>query len=300
MCTAGVASDDLVDIVWEDEHYYFVNKPAGVSVVGEENKPSFHDLVKAHARSCYGEQYQPNLLHRLDKGTSGLMVYAKSSCAAKHYLQLQDGKHKGAITKDYLAVVDGIPPKTEGRIVGSIAKSKDKLTFVVNRKQRRNNKRSKEVLTTYRVLATHTDKYAAATAVGLLSMRLFTGRKHQIRASCRKLGCSIIGDTRYGGGPHPSENLKGVQRRMMLHSHRVMFVGLPGSGPPLISGPPRSYLEQMTRAKSLSQDQQMCARAEVQTEGKVYDICCEPQPTSLWDVAAFPTAVANGCCDKYQ
>jgi 23S rRNA-/tRNA-specific pseudouridylate synthase len=103
--TTSPASTPVVDVVFEDEHYFFVHKPAGLVVAGqrpEENIVSFHDLVKQHSIKHYNGHW-PTLLHRLDKETSGLMVYAKTKEAAKHFLGLQE--KRGAITKEYLAVV---------------------------------------------------------------------------------------------------------------------------------------------------------------------------------------------------
>ena len=133
-----------VFVVFEDDSYFFVRKPPGLSVAGDvESEQSFHEQVKDYSIERYG--HQPNLLHRLDKGTSGLMVYAKSREAAKHYLKLQDTK--GAITKDYVAVVCGAPPAAAGRVAGGIAKSRDCRSFVV-----RGRGSGKAVLTTYKVL----------------------------------------------------------------------------------------------------------------------------------------------------
>merc|ERR1719483_1672472 len=82
---------DGVRVVHEDASYFFVEKPGGLCVAG--GVASFHEKVKRHALR-YGS-YQPGLLHRLDRGTTGLMVYAKTLEAARHYLRLQ--QERGAI-----------------------------------------------------------------------------------------------------------------------------------------------------------------------------------------------------------
>ena len=205
-CNGGPISNfHQLQVIFEDDDYFFVSKPSGLSVVGEAGKGGFHELVKEHAVREYS--HQPNLLHRLDKGTSGVMVYAKSADAAKHYLKLQDVR--AAITKDYLAIVAGVPPKPAGRIAGGIYASRDRRSFVVG-----SAKSGKRVLTTYRLLGSQED--STLGTLSKLSLRLFTGRKHQIRASCRKLGCPIVGDVQYGGPPHA---------RIHLHAHRVAFGG---------------------------------------------------------------------------
>lgn len=211
-----------IEVAFEDADYFFVIKPPGLVCTGEAGEvESFHQLVKAFAVGAYG--YQPGLLHRLDKGTSGLMCYAKRQEAAAHYLKLQ--AVRGAITKQYLAVVRGAPPKQAGRVEGGICKSSDMRTFVV-----RSKKSGKPVLTTYKVLrqAIHPDFGPVAS----LSLRLFTGRKHQIRASCRTMGCSIVGDVQYGGDAHHT---------MLLHAHRVAFTGVDGTEYNLTVPPPETW-----------------------------------------------------------
>ncbi|KAK3282855.1 hypothetical protein CYMTET_9426 [Cymbomonas tetramitiformis] len=207
----ALAVSNFVDIIFEDDDYFFVNKPPGISVAGEAGEPNgFHERVKLHARQTYG--HWPNLLHRLDKPTSGIMCYAKTEAAAKHYLRLQ--QTRGAITKDYLAVVQGGPQRDSGRIHGGICKSRDCTTFVV-----RGRRSGKEVLTTYRVLARGPSSAPKLGDLCGISLRLFTGRKHQIRASLRKLGCPIVGDEQYGGAPF---------HRLLLHAHRLAFTGEDG------------------------------------------------------------------------
>jgi 23S rRNA-/tRNA-specific pseudouridylate synthase len=193
-------------VLYEDDAYFFVHKPAGITVAGDDSA-TFHDAVKRHARINYGLDHL-NLLHRLDKGTSGIMVYAKSLDAARHYARLQE--RRGAITKDYVAVVGGTVPKAAGRVAGGICLSRDRTSYVV-----RGKKSGKSVLTTYKRLVVA--EHPRLGTVTSLSLRLFTGRKHQIRASCRHLGAPIVGDTRYGGMPYGT---------MLLHASRNSFVGM--------------------------------------------------------------------------
>jgi 23S rRNA-/tRNA-specific pseudouridylate synthase len=240
-----------------------VDKPAGFVVAGEaKGVLSFHDVVKAHAAQHY--THFPNLLHRLDKGTSGLMVYAKTLEAAKHYLKLQD--QDGAIAKDYLAVVAGALPSRQGELKGNIMRSKDKLTFIVVQ----NPKSGKPVHSFYRRLQstalTPTEAAAAPDLVAVaappahaanatltkakpaqevlfgVALRLGTGRKHQLRASLRSVGCSVVGDKRYGGpkfkanqhGIDSSGGVSGLRAEaILLHAHRVSF-----EGPVLAKGVP--------------------------------------------------------------
>ena len=242
------------------------------------------------------------------------MVFAKSKRAEKHFLRLYDVQH--GVTDDYLAIVEGTLAKSMGRVGGVITKSKDKHTYLIHKRKRSNsNRRSvrrdrqwKTVLTTYKVLSTNQpeterlqldDQSVEApsdstsviqreqtrsplhidTPLSLMSLRPFTSRKHQLRASCFSLGVSIVGDKQYGGHLHPDATLDKHERmRMLLHSHRIAFVGPPGSGPEGISGPARSRLEQSIQSK------QDVGGAAVQREGYVYDVVCEPTPSSVWSL----------------
>jgi 23S rRNA-/tRNA-specific pseudouridylate synthase len=244
-------------VVFEDEDYFFVRKPPHVTVAGdqERDEESFHERVKAHAIEHYG--HQPNLLHRLDRGTSGLMVYAKSLENAKHFLRLQD--IKGAITKDYVAVACGAPPPRPdgsptlaGRIDGGIAKSRDKRSFVV-----RSRGSGKAVLTTYRVIGQA--EHPRLGPLSGLSLRLFTGRKHQIRASCRKLGCAIVGDDLYKGPAHHT---------MLLHAQRVAFSG-PRGVMYDVSCPPEwgAAFEELVMGADNTRDSAPRARGNTATDG---------------------------------
>ena len=208
-------------IIYEDANYFFAAKPPGMVCAGDGDDHSFHERIKEFANQEYG--YQPGLLHRLDKGTSGIMTYAKSEGAAKHYLKLQN--ERGAIKKEYLAVVHGTPAKPAGRVEGGICKSAGLRTYVV-----RGKKSGKPVLTTYKLLQQVT--HPQFGSVSSLSLRLFTGRKHQIRASCRKLGCSIVGDEQYGGDKH---------HVMFLHAQRVAFQGADNTLYDVQAEPPPSW-----------------------------------------------------------
>jgi 23S rRNA-/tRNA-specific pseudouridylate synthase len=262
-------------VVWEDAYYFFVDKPAGFAVAGEakgvnsfgkaKGVQSFHDVVKAYAAQRYAPIPSLQGSVRLDKGTSGLMIYAKTLAAAKHYLKLQD--QDGAIAQDYLAVVAGALPSQQGEITGNIMRSKGKVTFSVVKYE---TPGSKPVRTFYRRLQSMAPEPTAAAAVSEwfeaaaapstraakankakpaqevlfgVALRLGTGRKHQLRASLRSVGCSVVGDKRYGGpkfkaNQHGIDSSGGVSGGLragaiLLHAHRVSF-----KGPVLAKGVP--------------------------------------------------------------
>mmetsp|Transcript_29126 Transcript_29126/g.59602 ORF Transcript_29126/g.59602 Transcript_29126/m.59602 type:complete len:362 (+) Transcript_29126:30-1115(+) len=257
---SSLADSCSVNVIFEDEYFFFLHKPAGLLVAGQrpgDGVVSFHDMVKEYSLKHYN--YWPTLLHRLDKETSGIMVYPKSKHAAKHFLGLQE--KQGAITKEYLAVVRGSLPDEKGVISGGIMRSRDNLTFTVVK----NSKAGKHVKTAYwRLGTTQSEDHPTRKGETFTGVRLAlgTGRQHQVRASLRTLGCSIIGDTRYGGPkwktspklqqqedpPTPNSNERDdaghaknpdKQRMIMLHAQRVAFKGCPPEALDLNPAPPR-------------------------------------------------------------
>lgn len=221
-----------IQVIEEDNDFFFVNKPSGVVTAGEgsgASSYSFHHHVVDHASQLY--KYHPNLLHRLDKGTSGLMVYAKNDEAGRHYLRLQDPIRAGGtkVLKEYLAVVHGTPRLDAGEVHGLLTPSPRHTRSKPARKRRPPSyvvhdssaaatldakSGAKPIHTSFRTLASY--EHPKLGPLKLLALRLWTGRKHQLRATCSYLGCPIVGDTQYGGRAF---------RFMLLHAHRLAFHG---------------------------------------------------------------------------
>ena len=160
---------------------------------------------------------RPGVVHRLDRGTSGVMVIAKNRAAAEH-LSRQFADR--TVTKVYWAVVDGVPASPTGRVRSMIGRSRadpHRMTTAVP---------GRWAETEYRVLATRTDDSGHARS--LLEVRPKTGRTHQIRVQLSALGHPLIGDPLYGGpdGPRP-----------LLHAHRLEFRH-PRTGKPLAFASP--------------------------------------------------------------
>ncbi|NQU57609.1 MAG: RluA family pseudouridine synthase [Rhodospirillales bacterium] len=184
-----------LDIVYEDDDVIVINKPPGLVV---HPAPGSLDgtLVNAllgHARdtgggglSGIGGVERPGIVHRLDKGTSGLMVVAKND-AAHHALSEQFAAR--SIERTYNALVWGVPKPSQGEISGNIGRSsgnRKKMAVVTGG--------GKVALTRFKLLQTY------ATVASLIECRLATGRTHQIRVHMAWLGHPVIGDPLYGGG----------------------------------------------------------------------------------------------------
>lgn len=173
-----------MNILFEDKNLIVCVKPRGVSSqLGDgENMIA---LLNSHF-SENGEKAEAFPVHRLDKETSGVMVYAKSSaCAALLSKQITGG----AIHKHYYAVIRGLPEEKNGIMKDLLFRDKAKnKTFVVNRKRGG----VKEASLEYEIIG-------EAQGFALADILLHTGRTHQIRAQFSSRGFPLYGDRRYGG-----------------------------------------------------------------------------------------------------
>ena len=139
------------------------------------------------------------IVHRLDKETSGLMVFART-IEAKH--EMQDNWER--FDKRYYAVVEGEPPEDSGTIVSHLDESNPYRVLIARRSEE-----TRRAVTHYRVLR----KGQGRT---LVELKLETGRRHQIRVQLSSLGCPIIGDEKYGATTDPA-------KRLGLHAYRLRF-----------------------------------------------------------------------------
>jgi 23S rRNA pseudouridine1911/1915/1917 synthase len=177
-----------LDIIFENNDLFVVNKPAGM-VVHPAVGHSSGTLVNAvlgydpDLEGIGGEE-RPGVVHRLDKETSGLILLAKNERAHRW---LQDQFRLRKVEKTYLALVDGKPPTSSGRVeayIGRDPNQRKKMAIVTEKKGR-------ESISEYKTVA----EYEKHT---LLEFHPHTGRTHQIRLHCAFLKCPIVGDEVYG------------------------------------------------------------------------------------------------------
>lgn len=190
---ALVAEPRPLEILYEDAAVLVVNKPTGLVVhpgPGHAGGTLVHALL-AHcgvALSGIGGVRRPGIVHRLDRGTSGLLVVAKSDRA---HLALARQFKARRVERRYLALVHGVVPRAEGIVETAIGRHPhNRLRMAV-----RPSGAGRPAMTRYRVL----ERFAAPAPLTLLAVELGTGRTHQIRVHLAHLGFPVVGDRTYGG-----------------------------------------------------------------------------------------------------
>lgn len=187
-------------IVHEDAQLIVIDKPPGLLTVATESEKTDTAFVRLSAHLAARRAGRPFVVHRLDRDTSGLLLFARS---AEGRDELQD--NWDAVTKTYLAVVEGAPDPAEGVVANFLTEGRDLRV----RASRQAVPNAKHAVTRYKLLETR-GRYS------LVEMELETGRKHQIRVHMTGLGCPVAGDTMYAATTDPA-------RRLCLHAWRLSF-----------------------------------------------------------------------------
>ena len=192
---------DTLKIYYEDKHIVVCEKPP--HLLSQSDTKGAPNMISALSEQL---NITPKAVHRLDKGVSGVMVYAKTDVAAARLSQyIQNGLFK----KEYLAVVCGVPSEPFGTYTDLLFKDSAKnKTYVVDRMR----KGVKEAHLDYKVIESRQNE---DQALSLVHIRLHTGRTHQIRVQFSSRKTAVYGDARYGGR-HTGNSLA-------LHSHVVCF-----------------------------------------------------------------------------
>ena len=203
-----IRTGDL-DIVYEDDALLVLNKPAGLLAVPLERRrgaPSLYDQIEQHLRPR-GKR-RPLVVHRIDRDTSGLVVFAKIA-AAQQRLREQFKRHEAE--RVYRALVYGHPHPTVGTW-------RDRLVWdrraLLQKETHAGDPRGTEATSEYRVLEAFRD-------ASLLEVRLVTGKRNQIRIQARLHGYPLVGERRYVTGSEPRHPV--AFGRQALHAYRVAF-----------------------------------------------------------------------------
>jgi 23S rRNA pseudouridine1911/1915/1917 synthase len=197
-------------IVHLDDAIVVVEKPAGLLSMGSarEKEKTAYRILNRHLKALMKTPAQQVfIVHRLDRETSGLMMFARTE-SAQAALQRN---WKGVI-KRYLAVVEGVPADAQGTLKDRLVESSKSLTV------HRVEEGGELAITHYRVVRAKGDR-------SLLELTLETGRRNQIRVQLAALGHPVIGDRKYGAKNDPA-------RRLALHACELKFHH-PVSGAPM-------------------------------------------------------------------
>ena len=174
-----------LNILYEDNHLIVVEKPSNVlSQKDNTNDLDLPTIVKNYLKEKYAKKGNVylGLIHRLDRPVGGIMVFAKTSKAAK---RLTESFKKHDIVKKYLAICNGKFIESTGSFVDKLERLDNGNTII--------SKNGKEASLTYKVLAYNKDKN-----ISLVEVDLKTGRHHQIRVQFSSHNHPICGDQRYG------------------------------------------------------------------------------------------------------
>ena len=198
-----------LQILFEDDLLLVVNKPAGILSVPlphGDPTPSVYTLLEDHLR---GHRHRrPFVVHRIDRDTSGLVLFAKTSRAQE---ALKDQFRRREPERVYLALVYGHPTPSAGTWRDVLVWDRDSL---IQRETHPSDPRGKEAVANYRVVETLAD-------TALIEVKLHTGKRNQIRIQARLRGHTLVGEQRYTYGP---DEIRPIDfPRQALHAHRLGF-----------------------------------------------------------------------------
>jgi 23S rRNA pseudouridine1911/1915/1917 synthase len=230
-------------VLYEDEELVVLDKPAGVTVhpgAGRTTGTLAHHLLDRYPEMAgVGGPGRPGIVHRLDQGTSGALVVARTAGA---YARLSRAFAAREVSKLYLGIAYGAPTPPTGTVEAPIGRHPQR------RKEMTVHSGGRPARTGYRTIA-------AAAGISLLEMDLATGRTHQIRVHLKHLGHPLVGDPVYGearwkGLPRPVQAPLRDFPRPALHAWRIAFRH-PATGAPLAFEAPvpadlRSLWERVT------------------------------------------------------
>ncbi|ADK83087.1 RluA family pseudouridine synthase [Sediminispirochaeta smaragdinae] len=219
----------MPEVLYEDNHLIVVNKRCGDIVQGDKSgDPTLADEVKEYLREKYNKPGNVflGIPHRLDRPTSGVVLYARTEKALRRLSLSFREQH---VEKIYWAVVDKMPPAESGTLVHYLRRDRKKNKSFASDTPTAD---SQEAKMRYRLVGA-TNRYY------LLEIELLTGRHHQIRAQLAAVGCRIRGDLKYG---YPRSNRDGgihLHARKVSLDHpvgernRITITADPPSGDPL-------------------------------------------------------------------
>ncbi|MCF6180668.1 RluA family pseudouridine synthase [Lutibacter sp.] len=203
-----VSTKNNLQILFEDNHLIIINKRSGDIVQGDKTGDTpLNEIIKAYLKEKYNKPGNVFLgvVHRLDRPTTGIVVFAKTSKALERFNKMLRDKK---VNKTYWAVVKNKPKNTSDTLIGFLRKNQknNKSTSYTSE-----IKGSKKAILHYKILKS-LDNYH------LLEINLETGRHHQIRCQLAAIGSPIKGDLKYGF------NRSNKDASIHLHAQKIEFI----------------------------------------------------------------------------
>ncbi len=232
-------------VVFENENFVAINKPSGLLTIPDRSQSE--KSLKEYLKEKYGEIFT---VHRLDKDTSGLVLFAKNEATHKYLSKLFEDRK---IEKYYVGIVLGCPENKSGSIEAPIGENP------AHKGQMNVHRNGKPAHTTYEVM--EANKYYS-----MVSFQLHTGRTHQIRVHSKEIGHPLACDELYGDGKpvllssvkkkfklsrHDDEE-RPMINRLALHSYKLIFETAEGEKMELIAEVPKEFRALMKQLKKVS------------------------------------------------
>lgn len=197
---------DGLDIVYEDPDIIIIEKQAGLLSIATatEKEQTAYSILSNHVKKR-DPKNKIFVLHRLDRETSGVMMFAKSE---KVQQLLQEAWKEAVLERTYVVVVEGAVSKEQGTITSWLTESK---AFIMYSSRTPND--GQKAVTHYRLLKKNKH-------YSLLEVKLETGRKNQIRVHMKDIGHSVIGDKKYGATKHPIGRI-GLHAQVLAFKHPI-------------------------------------------------------------------------------
>ena len=206
-----LSNKDNLQVIYEDNHIIIVNKRAGDIVQGDKTGDTpLNDIVKSYLKEKYNKpgNIYLGVVHRLDRPTSGIVLFSKTSKALPRLNKLFAEKKA---KKTYWALVKNKPPKPNDTLIHWLKKNpkNNKSTAFI-----KETADSKKAILHYKILKKLDNFY-------LLEVSLETGRHHQIRSQLSSIGCPIKGDLKYGFNRSNKDMSIGLHARQLEFIHPV-------------------------------------------------------------------------------
>ena len=207
-------------IIQNHSDWVIVNKPAGISMQQEQGQPNEASLLQLAVATIQDIEPKTTKLwpvHRLDKATSGLVIFAKSAQAAADFTPLFS---EHAVKKHYIAIALGKPKKKQGWVKGDMEKGRNG-SWLLTRTH------TNPAVTQFLSCALETEQKEAKR---LYLIKPKTGKTHQIRVALKSIGCPILGDIRYKGAASDRCYLHAIALSFNWKTQAFSFTALPEQG----------------------------------------------------------------------